>query len=476
MKKTTLIALLFLSAFGSFAKKGYKVEITLPKENKDSVVYLAHYLGKGLPTIFKIDSTKMTPDRKAVFENKDSVLGGIYLVIYNKNTQFVEFLLNNGDHFSIGIDQENGRPRAIAKNSPENTRYEAYNKEMEKLSVVNKELIEKLGLAKSHSDTAAIQSQFEKLSEAQKLYRKQYIAQYPNTLLTKIFSALQTPEIPSGVHYLEDGKTIDSLFGYTYFKKHYWDGFDFKDDRLINTPIYDTKLNEYFKNWVYQIPDTINAEADKILAATKNSKELFHYTLRTLTTNALQSKVMGMDEVFVYLVEHYYMQGAAFWINEKDLKWYEDRARKIKGNVLGNTAPELAMQDIFTLKEQPLSDVQAKYTVVIFWEYDCPVCKKEVPQVDSVYNAVLKSKGVKVYSVAIGRELEEMQQFVKKNKIEEWINVADLNATTNYRELYDAYSAPKIYLLDENKKIIGKGLDHSNILDVIEFTERKKKH
>jgi len=474
MKKTTWIAALLLGAVSSFARNGYKVEITLPRESKDSVVYLAHYLGKGLPTIFKIDSVKMQPGHKVVFEKKDTVLGGIYLVIFNKNTQYTEFLLNNGDQFAIAISEEEGRLKATTKNSPENARYFMYNSEMEKLSVVSKGLLAELAATKTHNDSAAVQAKFTGLSEAQKSYRARYIAQYPNTLLSKVFSALQRPEVPSGPHYLEDGKTVDSLYGYNYYKAHYWDGFDFSDDRLINTPVYDAMLNDYFNNWVYQIPDTISAEADKILKATRKSKELFHYTLRTLTNNALQSKVMGMDEVFVYLVEHYYMKGDAYWLSEKDLQWYLDRARKIKGNVMGNTAPELAMQDIFTLADKPLSSVQAKYTVLVFWEYDCPVCKKEVPLVDSVYNAALKSKGVKVYSVGIGRELDGMQQFVKKNRIEDWTNVADINANTDFREKYDAYSAPKIYLLDENKKIIGKGLDHSNILEVIEFTERKK--
>ena len=105
---------------------------------------------------------------------------------------------------------------------------------------------------------------------------------------------------------------------------------------------------------------------------------------------------------------------------------------------------------------------------------DCPVCKKEVPKLDSVYNAVLKNKGVKVYSIASGGELDKVQQFIKDNKIEDWINVADVNNNTGFKEKYDAYSTPKIYLLDEDKKIIGKGLDHSNINTVIEISEKKK--
>jgi hypothetical protein len=475
MKRIILAALLVLGTLSSFGKNGYKVEITFPQDTNDTVVYLAHYFGKSLPTIFKCDSAKMTPNHKIVFESKDTVLGGIYMVIYRHNTQVTEFILNNGDNLALAITHTGGKTGVTFQNSPENMRYVAYNAEMERLAAINKELMKRFAGAKTKADTTDIQQAFAKLSATQKNYRSDYVVKYPNSLLAKIFGAIQFPEIPKGPHYLADGKTPDSLFDYDYVKMHYWDGFDFKEDRLLNTPIYDTKLTDYFNKWVYQIPDTINAEADKILAKTKDSKELFHYTLRTLTSNALQSKVMGMDEVFVHLVENYYMKGAAYWINEKDLKWYEDRAQKIRPNVLGNTAPDLLLQDVFTLADKPLSGLQSKYTLLIIWDYDCPVCKKEVPKVDSVYNAVLKNKGVKVYSIASGGQLDKIQQFVKNNKIEEWMNVADVNNNTNFKEKYDAYTAPKIYLLDENKKIIGKGLDHSNILDVIEFTERKKK-
>ena len=40
------------------AKDGYKVKVTLTDKH-DSLVYLAYYYGKSLPTIFKIDSAKL---------------------------------------------------------------------------------------------------------------------------------------------------------------------------------------------------------------------------------------------------------------------------------------------------------------------------------------------------------------------------------------------------------------------------------
>lgn len=477
MKQITIIVLLFLCSLTTHAKNGFKVEVTFKHDVPDSFVYLAHYFGKGLPTIYKMDSVRVVNKRTAVFERKEPVLGGIYMVIYDHNTKVSEFLLDNGNNFAVTIQNDGAKKpdRLEFKNSPENTRNQEYNKMMIALMEKNEVIMGKMVNARTKADSAVLTKEITALKDQQATYRKNYVKQYPNTLLSKIFLAPLPPEVPEGKHYLEDGKTEDTLYAYTYFKNHYWDNFDLKDDRLINTPIYDSKLNEYFTKWIYQIPDSINYEADKILKATKGTKELFRYTLRTLATNALQSKIMGMDEVFVHLVEHYYMKGEAYWLSPKDLEWYEDRAKKIAPNVLGNIGPDLNMQDVFTLKDMPLHEVKAKYTVMIVWAYDCGTCQKEVPQLDSMYRAVLKGKGVKIYSVASGGELSEIQKFIDKNKIKDWVNVADINNNTQFKTKYDAFSTPKVYLFDENKKIIGKGLDHSNIMDVINMTERKAK-
>jgi len=478
MKRVSILIILLVAlSLSSFAKPGYKIVAKFSQDIPDSVVYLAHYFGKHLPTIYKSDSAIVTNKRKITFESKQEFLGGIYMLIYNNNSKITEFILDNGDNFEINIDNSPNKKSEYDglsfNNHAENSRYVSYNRLMESLGMRNKAITEKLATAKNRADTLEIGKGYAALTKEQNEYRKKYIAQYPNTFLTKVFKALQVIDIPEETHYLEDGKTIDSTFGYRYFKQHYWDNFDFQDDRLINTPIYDNKLLEYFNTWIYQIPDTIKYEADKILTKTKGTKELFRYTLRSLTSNALKSKVMGMDEVFVHLVENYYMKGAANWLDSTDLAWYTERAKKIAPNVLGNIAPDLNMQDVFSRKDMPLHKVDAKYTLLIIWSYDCGTCKKEVPLIDSLYKAVLKGKGAKIYSIASGGELTEIQKFIEQNKIKDWINVADINNNTNFKSKYDAYSTPKLYLLDENKKIVGKGLDHSNVLSVIEWLEKK---
>jgi peroxiredoxin len=133
----------------------------------------------------------------------------------------------------------------------------------------------------------------------------------------------------------------------------------------------------------------------------------------------------------------------------------------------------LIAQD-FTGKDVPLSSVKAKYTLLLFYSPDCGHCIAEIPKIDSVYRAVLKQKGVKIYAFATEDE-SKWKEFVEKNKLQDWIHVADWKRHSGYFAKYDVNTTPSIYLLDEKKLIQGKKLDYSNIGQVIEMLEMQEK-
>jgi thiol-disulfide isomerase/thioredoxin len=212
-------------------------------------------------------------------------------------------------------------------------------------------------------------------------------------------------------------------------------------------------------------------EGEALLKKTKNSEELFKYTLWWLTNNAGSSKVMGMDAVYVYFVENYHMKGLATWLSDEDLKKHIDNARKIAPNVIGNLAPDLNMRDTAN-RDLPLSSVKSKYTLLVFWSPDCGHCKDEMPKLDSVYRAVLKNKGVKIYAVTTLNDEKMWKDFIKEKKLQDWIHVWDPEVRTNFRDKYNVYMTPILYLLDEKKIIKGKRIDYTNIAGLLEFLEQ----
>ena len=61
------------------------------------------------------------------------------------------------------------------------------------------------------------------------------------------------------------------------YKQHYFDSFDFADERLLRTPIYHSRVNAYIKNLTLQMPDSITLTADYLIDKAKPNKETYKY-------------------------------------------------------------------------------------------------------------------------------------------------------------------------------------------------------
>mgnify|MGYP003959672023 CR=1 FL=1 len=130
-----------------------------------------------------------------------------------------------------------------------------------------------------------------------------------------------------------------------------------------------------------------------------------------------------------------------------------------------------------------------KYNLLIFWDPDCGHCKKEIPKMIELYKE-LREKNIDIEFVAIGTNLENKKwiEYVKEKKLQ-WINISDFpdanenakfyiyekRVTTlgslNFRLSYDIFSTPQVYLLDDEKKIIGKKLNAISLAKMLEHLE-----
>lgn len=470
--KIVLIILSFLTVQSS-AKDGYRVQLKFT-DVKDTMVYLAHYFGKPLPTIFKTDSVKLDKNGIGIMQGKEKILGGIYIIILEDKKTYFDVLLNNGDDISITVSLRELPLGIKYTNSPENDYFMDYSRFIANYGQKQMGLDKQLQNAKTNTDSNKIKNKINDELKELNSFRNSFMSKHPQAMLTKVFKAMDVPVVPPGPHYLADGKTLDTTFAYYYYKQHYWDGFDFTDDRLINTPIYDSRLEEYFSKLVVPHEDSVIKEGVILLAKTKNSPELFKYTLWWITHYSEESKIMGMDAVFVYMVENYYMKGEATWLKPDELQKYISHARKIAPNVIGNLAPDIKLPDV-NGKEQSLSKIDAKYILLLFWSPDCGHCKQEVPKIDSMYKAYYKKKGVKIYAVSTYDDEKVWKDYIKENKLDEWIHVWDPKRESNFREDYNVYMTPITYLLDDKKIIKGKKLDYVNIAGLIDAIERSSK-
>src|SRR5205823_1166542 len=100
-----------------------------------------------------------------------------------------------------------------------------------------------------------------------------------------------------------------------------------------------------------------------------------------------------------------------------------ERAYILKPLLLGKKAPPITMQDS-TGKTVSLYDIKAKYTIVVFWDYSCGHCKKEIPALSEIYKSKLKAMGVEVFGVETDSGLKDWKKFIRDNDLK-WVNVIE---------------------------------------------------
>jgi hypothetical protein len=130
--------------------------------------------------------------------------------------------------------------------------------------------------------------------------------------MSKIIVTMSEPEIPEPPR--DDKRKYHRLlFPVPVFQIHFWDKVDFSDERLLRTPILQSKIKQYTSQLTPPLPDSIIASCDTIIEKSKANKEVFKYCVATLTNFYENSNIMGYDAVFVHLAEKYYLTDLAYW-------------------------------------------------------------------------------------------------------------------------------------------------------------------
>jgi thiol-disulfide isomerase/thioredoxin len=379
-------------------------------------------------------------------------------------------------------------------NSPENQLFYEY----QNLISSKREIADKLLEIKKKSESVhqkdSITKIIDNISEEVTSYTQKIIHDNPAMSFAVFLKALQDIKVPDPPKDAQ-GKVTDSAFQYRYYLKHYFDNFNFADDRLLRTPIYEQKVKNYINKVVPQMPDSLNKAIDMLLGLSQKDEEVFRYLLVTLFNEYASSQIMGMDAVLVHIAEKWYLPYATWSDNDFKEKLKKEIAKK-KPNQLGNIAPDLKLVQVpnehflvaktdTALKSNPyvgsplnLHDIPAKFLVVIFWEADCGHCKKAVPLLyDSVY-PLIKDKGAKILAIHMIASVEGKRKwidFVNEHQLYDWIN-AWSPYSYEYKDLYDVYSTPVIYVLDANKRILAKRIGPEQIEDIINFELKKEKN
>ena len=470
MKKLLLLPCFFILAQLHAQTPGYAIGITM-KPYKNQWLYLGYYYGKIKALA---DSVLLNSNSAGVFKGKQKLNGGIYFVVSPRKEILFELLLDKQQTFSIQADSA-GLPASVKFiNSPENTLFQSYTKFAAVNGKAASGYMTALGAATNKADSSAATEKLRNLNEGMMHYRDSLIQKNPSSMLAALFKALKEPVVPTATK--QPGGKYDSLYAYNFFKGHYWDGISFTDERLLRTPIFEPRLDKYYKTLVVPDPDSIKREVDIMLTKSAPNKEMYKYLLTYFVQQYINPQYMGQDAVFVHLFEKYINNNPEVdWFTDKYKKYITDRAYSLMANLIGAPAQNLELVDTAN-KPRALYDITAPYIVICFWDATCSHCKEVVPRLDSMFQHKWKQQGIVLYGVMVDGGKEAWTNYIRDNNLKDWIHVYETTAQrdagyaagkANYRQLYDVYQTPILYLLDKDKRIIAKKLTYDQIDEVL---------
>ncbi|MFN8249539.1 MAG: thioredoxin-like domain-containing protein [Ferruginibacter sp.] len=461
---TLLISLLVIKQVSA---QGYQVTLNTPSY-KAGLAYFTYHMGKNQNIV---DSAIIMPNGTAVFKGKNKLPGGIYAIVFPGKSLSTDFFIDKDQVITVKADSADLSNTTVI-GSKENQLFQDYQKY---IAVKGKQLqAERTAYmqSKTKEDSALHEANYARYNKELGDYRENVIKTYPGSMMAALFNAMKEPTVPNKKPVTHQ----DSVNNYNYYKAHYWDGITFMDERVIRTPFFLPKLERYYREVMPQAPDSLIKDIDYRLLYARNSPEMYKFLLNWFTDEYINPKYMGQDAVFVHLFEKYHSKGVTSWLNEKQMDIITKRAYMLMANQLGEQAANLEMIDS-TGKPTALYDVKSPYTIVVFWDPTCGHCKEEIPKLDSMYRASWKAKKVAIYAVLSENQKTEWVKYIKEHGIGDWVNVYQTKEMEDaivaaqkpgFRQLYDVTSTPTLYLLDKDKRIIGKKLTWKQLDELLQ--------
>ena len=466
---------LFIAVTFVIAATAQGYNIKLQSNFKSGIVYLTYYMGKDF---ILQDSSAVSNTGSSIFKSDKKLPGGIYVIVFPGKRLTTDFLIDKEQVINIVADT-NHLDKIIITGSPANVLFKDY---QAFVAVKGKQLQDErtaYANAKTKEDSSRHELAYKKYSKDLNDYRTGIVTNKPASMMAALLNALKEPAYPSKIPVTHQ----DSVDNYNYYKQHYWDGISFMDERIVRTPFFLPKLETYYRQVIAQSSDSLIKDIDYKLLLARTNPEMYKFLLNWFTDEYISPKYMGQDAVFVHLYEQYHSKGITTWLNEKQHEAITRRAFMVMANLIGEKAADLEFVNTAD-KPTSLYNVEADYTVVVFWDPSCGHCKEEIPRIDSIYRANWQKKNVKIYAVL--SEAEKLKgewiTYINAHNITDWINVyqtkESVEAETkeqkpSYRQLYDVTLTPTLYLLDKEKRIVAKKLTLEQINDLLEVKIKK---
>lgn len=460
------------------ANTGYEISIQIDNYDQKEC-YLGYFFGDKQ---YLKDTAQINPEGTFVFNGKEVLDPGVYLIVLPPDNQFFQLLVTKEQqHFSIQTDYKNLTNNVAVTGSKDNELFYGYLDFIAAQRPIAENLRKAVTEAGDDEEKKAkLEEKLAKVDEAVFAYQDDLVAKHPKTLTAAIITSNKGTTMPT----FSGTETEVQMKKWQFSKAHYFDNIDLTDERMVRTPFLFQRVNHYITKLTVQHPDSIIQSVDHVLAKMERAEDTYKYYLVHFLNEYAKSKVVGFDAVYVHLALNYYKKGKAPWTDEDQLEKIVENGEKLEPLLLGKIAPNIKMQTK-EKKELALHDFEAEYTVLFFWDPDCGHCKKATPKMLEFYEK-FHEKGVEVFGICTKlvekdddgkwstEGIKECWEYTEEKGTDIWLHTVDPFHRSRYKSVYDIRTTPQIYVLDKNKEILVKKIGAEQLSEVMEQILKEK--
>lgn len=222
----------------------------------------------------------------------------------------------------------------------------------------------------------------------------------------------------------------------------------------------DKRLDKYFQILEPESVGVKSRECDLLIDSAKDSLLRQHIALKAYG-HYLNSTLMGDEGVAVHLTDAWFAPGLVSMGGEEVLfnaKIFADFNRQ---SLLGKPATSFAME---SFEGDPVSfgGRSERYRVLLFYDTDCAKCKLELMRLRPLLDS--RDWPVDLYAVYTGGDKESWGKWLSermninapRTRI---FNLWDPEVKSDYQMKYGVLQTPRMFLIDKEGTIIGRGLD-----------------
>ena len=249
-----------------------------------------------------------------------------------------------------------------------------------------------------------------------------------------------------------------------------------QDTVRFDTATAKAKVEQYLSLIQYSHTDTILAKVNSLIEAgdDEHTKSFMAYTAYNFFYS---SPIMGQEGIAVKIAQEWFLNDKLPWPNEEGKFMLKAFVEFNRQSLIGMEAPELELQDS-SGRKIPLNSLQAEYTILYFYTDKCSSCQEQTPQLVDFANSY--NDGVlAVYAVYAEANENNWKEYIKENlyiynPFTFWTNVYDPDFSSGFHMLYNVMKTPQMFLIDKEKRIIGRGLDVEALKQILAQKNRER--